>query len=147
MIRSLPMTENEIRVMYRDAKNKNKQIQILADMNGCGISDIRKVLGLSVKNENKKASNTGKLTGVKITTPQTEREFYVKESVDYIERGLRNITFGNENFIVLTKVLETEQHMPLKHTTVTIAPNLCSQLEFWESGLPVEDDTAIGLTD
>ncbi|MGN0686806.1 MAG: helix-turn-helix domain-containing protein [Oscillospiraceae bacterium] len=38
------MTAEEIRIMYRDAKDKPKQITILADMNLCRQADIKAIL-------------------------------------------------------------------------------------------------------
>ncbi len=38
------MTASEIRVMYRDAKNKKKQLLILADINMCKPADIRAII-------------------------------------------------------------------------------------------------------
>ena len=43
---SLPDSDDEIRMMYREAKNKTEQIGILADLNLCGKDEIRQVLGL-----------------------------------------------------------------------------------------------------
>ncbi|MDI9473100.1 MAG: hypothetical protein QM221_09340 [Bacillota bacterium] len=147
MIRSLPMTENEIRVMYRDAKNKNKQIQILADMNGCGISDIRKVLGLSVKNKIKPTVSTERLTGVSIVTPQSADKFYVEESMKEITDQISNIRAGNADNLFLTKVIQVDGCMPADYVRVVIAPKMCSQLELWESNHPRENSGALGLTD
>lgn len=39
--------EADIRAAYRDAKNPNKQIGILADLYACSTSDIKEVLGLN----------------------------------------------------------------------------------------------------
>lgn len=41
---TLVMTEYEIRLMYKLAKDKNQQIKILADMNGCKPAVIRTLL-------------------------------------------------------------------------------------------------------
>lgn len=38
------MTEREICIMYRDAKNQNTQLQILADLNGTSRIEIIKIL-------------------------------------------------------------------------------------------------------
>lgn len=38
------MTAAEIRKMYRDAKNKKKQLCILAELNGCKPADIRAII-------------------------------------------------------------------------------------------------------
>lgn len=38
------MTADEIRIMYRDAKNKKKQICILAEINDCKPADIRAII-------------------------------------------------------------------------------------------------------
>ena len=40
----LPMTDGEIRAMYRDAKEKRAQIQILADLNATDTDTIRDIL-------------------------------------------------------------------------------------------------------
>ena len=44
-------TPSEIRKMYREAKNKRKQIEILADLNDCSVDEIKKIL------EEKKEAN------------------------------------------------------------------------------------------
>ena len=40
----MDMSNDEIVVRYRQAKEKGKQIKILADLNACSIEDILKVL-------------------------------------------------------------------------------------------------------
>lgn len=42
----MEMSDGEIRMEYRLAKNKDKQIEILADENCCSKKKIREVLGL-----------------------------------------------------------------------------------------------------
>ena len=44
------MTEREIRLMYREARNKNTQLQILAELNGVSRNEIIRIL---VKNGEK----------------------------------------------------------------------------------------------
>ena len=53
---------DEIRMMYREAKNKQKQVGILAEMHLCSAEDIRKVLGLDTpgKKPEKARQNDGK---------------------------------------------------------------------------------------
>lgn len=43
---SLPDKDEEIRRSYREAKNKPEQVKILADLNVCGVNEIRQVLGM-----------------------------------------------------------------------------------------------------
>lgn len=43
---SLPYKDEEIRRMYREAKYKPEQVKILADLNTCGVNEIRQVLGM-----------------------------------------------------------------------------------------------------
>lgn len=43
---SLPDKDEEIRRAYREAKNKPEQVKILADLNDCGMNEIRQVLGM-----------------------------------------------------------------------------------------------------
>lgn len=43
---SLPDKDEEIRRSYREAKNKPEQVKILADLNDCGVNEIRQVLGM-----------------------------------------------------------------------------------------------------
>jgi transcriptional regulator with XRE-family HTH domain len=38
------MTDSEIEVMYRQAKNPDLQVQVLADLNGCRLSDMQRKL-------------------------------------------------------------------------------------------------------
>lgn len=80
---SLQMSESEICMMYRDAKDKNKQIEILADMNVCDSGEIIDVLssngfvpGLPVKP--KEVNN-----GSKTKRPPTK---FSVETVAEIER-------------------------------------------------------------
>lgn len=40
----MQMTDGEIRRNYKEAKNKQRQIKILAELNGCSQDEIRKVL-------------------------------------------------------------------------------------------------------
>ena len=42
----LPMTDVEIQTFYRDARDKKKQIKILAELNACSTDRIKKILGL-----------------------------------------------------------------------------------------------------
>lgn len=49
------MTEREICIMYRDAKNQNTQLQILADLNGVSRIEIIRIL---VSNGEKLPSRT-----------------------------------------------------------------------------------------
>lgn len=43
---SLPYKDEVIRRDYREAKNKPEQVKILADLNDCGVNEIRQVLGM-----------------------------------------------------------------------------------------------------
>ena len=43
---SLPYKDEVIRRDYREAKNKPEQVKILADLNVCGVNEIRQVLGM-----------------------------------------------------------------------------------------------------
>lgn len=50
------MTDEEIRIMYRWAKNKHKQIQILSELTGKSKREIRQILGLDEKEPARKRS-------------------------------------------------------------------------------------------
>ena len=55
----MTMTESEICVSYRQAKNKNEQVKILADLNLCKPEDITELL-----------ARNGYITG----TPQVKKQ-------------------------------------------------------------------------
>lgn len=51
----MEMTNEEIIKSYKEAKNKQKQIKILADLNGCRPMEIKKIVGVEEpKKEEKK---------------------------------------------------------------------------------------------
>lgn len=67
----MQMTDQEIIASYQQAKNKSKQIQILAELNACGweaIADILKSGGIAFRPKKK---NIGK-NGIPWTKEETE---------------------------------------------------------------------------
>lgn len=68
----MEMTEKEIKANYASAKNKARQIKILADLNCCRPVDIKKILGLS---ESK-------------TAPKAEKP--VKPNMELMKEALEN---------------------------------------------------------
>jgi hypothetical protein len=74
----MQMSDGEILTSYRQAKDKSKQVQILADLNDCTIADIVRILiarGISPKafRIRKRVSNE------KNTTSKAEKPDPVKE--------------------------------------------------------------------
>lgn len=58
----MQMTNEEIIKSYKEAKNKQKQIKILADLNSCRPMEIKKIVGVEEpKKEEKKAVSIDKM--------------------------------------------------------------------------------------
>lgn len=58
----MQMTNEEIIKSYKEAKNKQKQIKILADLNCCRPMEIKKIVGVEEpKKEEKKAVSIDKM--------------------------------------------------------------------------------------
>lgn len=57
----MEMTEKEIKANYASAKNKARQIKILADLNCCRPVDIKKIVGIATEEKKQEKSNMEKM--------------------------------------------------------------------------------------
>ena len=70
----LPMTNEEITARYRQAKNKGKQVQILADLNDCPVERIIGILVASGEDNRKFNHLRGQLKKTHNYTPNISQE-------------------------------------------------------------------------
>jgi hypothetical protein len=106
----MQMSDGEILTSYRQAKDKSKQVQILADLNDCTIADIIRILiarGISPK-----AFRIRKrVSGDTNTTSKVEKPDPVKEKKLYMLLAILEKTFGRIDTpaeVMLKRVTEKE---------------------------------------
>lgn len=88
-------------------------------------------------------------TGVKVITQRDERQFGVEEDMSDICKQLEDINAGDASILLLTQVMRVNELMPAKRVLISIAPQYCTQIEFWQVKPHDPDDLfdGIGLTD
>ncbi len=94
----MQMTENEIVASYKRNGEKNSQIQILADLNGCGKEEIKDILkgnGCEIKEPKKKeAKEKAAVQQETINIPLSvwatikEKETFLRGKIAKLEREL-----------------------------------------------------------
>lgn len=62
----MQMTNDEIKRSYREAKHKNTQIQILADLNCCEVEEIEEILGLREATKAKIPQSIARMAAVRL---------------------------------------------------------------------------------
>lgn len=87
-------------------------------------------------------------TGVKVITQRNEMRFGVEEDMNDICKQLQDINAGDASVLVLTQVMRVNELMPAKRVLISIAPQHCTQIEFWQARSHDPDDLfdGIGLT-
>ena len=70
----MQMTVEEIQRNYRLAKDKKKQIEILADLNLCEQDEIKKIIGIEIKRRGRKKKESDSISDPDETENERDKE-------------------------------------------------------------------------
>ena len=70
----MEMTNEEIIKSYKEAKNKSRQIKILAELNCCKQIDIKKIVGVEEPKKEEKKAEKKPVESIKIVTAEATTE-------------------------------------------------------------------------
>ena len=92
----MQMTIWEIQNSYRTAKNKEKQIGILAELNDCSIKDIKKILDIDKKPVLPREEKPKEIVGEDIISKLFERLDVLDKEIKDREEEYRKISIAIE---------------------------------------------------
>lgn len=93
----MEMTHEEIQRNYREAKNKNRQIGILAELNDCSRSEIEDILGIDEKPaELYRVEMPAELTRGEIMDMLFSKMDALEQEIKKLEEEYRNISITIE---------------------------------------------------
>lgn len=98
----MQMTPDEIRRNYREAKNKNRQIDILADLNECSRKEIEKILNM----DSKKAENCEEPKHIPTENSSGEIIGKLFARLDILDKEIKEKEAEYKNIIIAIEVLE-----------------------------------------
>ena len=121
----MEMTNDEIVVRYRQAKEKGKQLKILADLNACSVDDIVNVL---VEHGGYKLDRLSRSRG--------KAKLLKKEEADKIVDNLSG-TSSDSDLIKHLRTTETTVNLMQKHVEQSLKKAVTEQLEKAKNITPV----------